>query len=567
MISRIQQYLITRYPLVWNTRLVWTIPTLLLLHLSFFLTGLLEPFSLNDLTTWNLLNVPLGVYLFSVLVSALFVTIWLVFYLRNNPFKLKFPLPRKKLTLELLIIFLHFFGSITFFKSYETGRVLNIRQFTQHINVEEEMLTTNLAFHLIPIKGYPYSSRNTCDSVAHRALKNLEDSTISYHYNLYITQPFVYLDEEMREKLKSGVWNPEEMDAMEEEELEGLIESVQEQDYYYSSNKMEAFNPYVVFSFLHYCYDELGTLDNSSFKDTPKKEMLEQLHLRRAKADRVNSWLRNGQKDSVMSAIESYFQLLRTYGYEYQFNSEVHARRLFSDTLFYVKEIINNNRPGILDTYVDFVPNQIETVFSNILRSRKSIAWSIEFLIIVLYIVMGFTILLFSFRITQLKTWFISLIGCGIVALVYSLIVAITNNTSALGYLLLVLFFGALSAFMVLSKMNKMVGGVVFLWFIYGFIALVPVAVDWMIEASAPQTEYSVTSSESVTVYEEVAEDHVYHPYRETLVIPAEEPSAEHLFLKRNQEMIVLLNIPFTLLFFMLFVIPMAYRWQSNPEE
>jgi hypothetical protein len=565
MISNIQQYLITRYPLVWNTRLVWTIPTLILLHLGFFLTGLLEPISLNDLTNWNVLNVPLGVYLFSVLVSALFVTIWLVFYLRNNAFKSKFPLRRGKLMLELFIIFLHFFGSSVFFKSYEAGHVLNIRQFTQNINVEEQVLTTNLALHLIPVKGYPYSNRNTCDSVAHRALKNLEDTSLPYYYDLYITQPFVYLDDEMREKLKTGMWNPDEMEKMEDEELEDLIESVQEQDYYYSSNKMEAFNPYVTFSFLHYCYDEMGESLDKSLRDTPKKEIFELIDLRRAKADRVNSWLRNGQKDSVINAIESYFLLLKTYGYDYRFNSEEHARRLISDSLFSVKQIINTGRPGTYDTYVDFVPTQIETVFSNILRSRKSIAWSMDFCIAVLYVVMGFTILLFSFRITRLKTWFISLIGCGIVALVYSLIVAITNNASALGYLLLVLFFGALSAFMVLNKMNKTVGGVVYLWFIYGFLALVPVAVEWMIEASAPQSEYSVTSTEPF--YEEVKADEVYHPYRETLVIPAEEPSAQHLFLKKNQDMIVLLNIPFTLLFFMLFVIPMAYRWQSNPEE
>ncbi|MGZ8537004.1 MAG: hypothetical protein ACXWV9_02020, partial [Flavisolibacter sp.] len=52
MIKRINQHLLTHYPLIWNTRIIWVLSANFILHLLFFLAGFASINSL-DFTRYN----------------------------------------------------------------------------------------------------------------------------------------------------------------------------------------------------------------------------------------------------------------------------------------------------------------------------------------------------------------------------------------------------------------------------------------------------------------------------------------------------------------------------------
>ena len=114
MFKKINDILISKYPLLWNTKAVFVIPLAIIIHLLFYLAGFIYPISIDELWQYYHFKED-SVVMLSVLISALFIIIWLVFYLRNNPFKSFYTLGRGYMFKEFVLIFTVFFSSATFF--------------------------------------------------------------------------------------------------------------------------------------------------------------------------------------------------------------------------------------------------------------------------------------------------------------------------------------------------------------------------------------------------------------------------------------------------------------------
>ncbi len=164
VIHRINQYLLERYPAIWNTRLVWMLLIALGIHILFFTAGyatFISPTSLHQrLYDFNVLNGN-GAMLFAVAVTIILLVLWLVSLLKHNAFKNFYPGNRAKIFLGFFYYLLIIFACSTFHMSYMMGYKTFIHQKYPVAKFEAQRLTAAKAapFLLLNIEDYALTNR------------------------------------------------------------------------------------------------------------------------------------------------------------------------------------------------------------------------------------------------------------------------------------------------------------------------------------------------------------------------------------------------------------------------
>lgn len=161
---RINQYLLERYPNVWNTRLVWMLLIALGIHILFFTGGyftFISPTSLHrQLYDFDVMNGN-GVMLFAVAVTIILLVLWLVYLFKNNAFKNFYPTSRAKIFLGFLYYLLIIFACSTFHMSYMIGYKTFLNKKYPVAKFEAQRLTAAKAapFLLLNIDDYELGNR------------------------------------------------------------------------------------------------------------------------------------------------------------------------------------------------------------------------------------------------------------------------------------------------------------------------------------------------------------------------------------------------------------------------
>lgn len=153
-INKINQYLLEKYPTVWNTKIVWMLLASLLVHILFFIIGYLshlDPVSLQTRTVRDdyFRN---GLIFIHLIISILMIVGWLIMMFKNNAFKNFYPLSRGKLFSQFVQYFVIIFASTTFYFSYMSG----FKMFINNKYPDSEM-KANID---IINRSYPFLSQN-----------------------------------------------------------------------------------------------------------------------------------------------------------------------------------------------------------------------------------------------------------------------------------------------------------------------------------------------------------------------------------------------------------------------
>lgn len=180
---RLDQYLLTHHPLLWNMRVHHIWPAIIVAHLLFFVAGFAPVTVPESLTRYGLYSSE-GAVSMAVLSAILLAVSWMVFYFRHNALKKAYPLAKGRLVAEAGLIFLTCLGFTTFNASYQGGRYSHIRMLTSGTDVPREGNISNLAHHFLPFNQADFSQyrdctyrRDTLDTMATRV------DTFSYlHY-------------------------------------------------------------------------------------------------------------------------------------------------------------------------------------------------------------------------------------------------------------------------------------------------------------------------------------------------------------------------------------------------
>jgi hypothetical protein len=136
-LNKFNQYLLERYPTVWNTKIVWMLLAALVFHIVFFIIGYvshidpvsLQKYSVKDDYFRN------GVIFIHLIISILLIVGWLLMMLKNNAFKNFYPTSKGKLFGQFVQYFIIIFSCTTFYFSYMTG----FRMFINNKYPDQEM--------------------------------------------------------------------------------------------------------------------------------------------------------------------------------------------------------------------------------------------------------------------------------------------------------------------------------------------------------------------------------------------------------------------------------------------
>ena len=122
-INQINQYLLERFPNIWNTRIVWMLLLGIAVHLIFFFIGFVSHASPSTLQHSGAVNDYLtsGLIFVHIIISVLMIVGWLVYMFKNNAFKSFYPSSGRKLFFEFVQYFIIIFVSTTFYFSYMSG--------------------------------------------------------------------------------------------------------------------------------------------------------------------------------------------------------------------------------------------------------------------------------------------------------------------------------------------------------------------------------------------------------------------------------------------------------------
>jgi len=165
-IRNINQYLLERYPTIWNTKIVWVLSISLIVHLIFFLFGLFSlnnPELLHDRGAKDIFFDNGSVFL-SIILSILILVFWMINMFKNNAFKNFYPVSRFKLFSQFMHYFVIIFCATTFYYSYNYGvktyisSVYNDARFTKEITIANKaaiFLSHDIKDYTVNKRKYP----------------------------------------------------------------------------------------------------------------------------------------------------------------------------------------------------------------------------------------------------------------------------------------------------------------------------------------------------------------------------------------------------------------------------
>jgi hypothetical protein len=146
-IARVNTYLIEKYPMVWNTRLVWMLAISLLIHGCFFIAGFLAVTNVELLHEKRVVDLFYnnGAVFFGIMITILQLVIWLVYMFKNNAFKNFYPTTRFNLFVQFVFYLLIIFSASSFYYSYVGGLKTYVEMTFEDENMQEDIKAANEA--------------------------------------------------------------------------------------------------------------------------------------------------------------------------------------------------------------------------------------------------------------------------------------------------------------------------------------------------------------------------------------------------------------------------------------
>ena len=448
MIKRINQHLLTHYPLVWNTRLVWTLTTAFMMHLLYFLAGFSAPAASQfkyHYTSWSIGGENLMI--FSILFSIVFVITWLVYYLRNNAFKQFYIIDKWHLAKEFLAIFIIILSATTFFESFNFGLRTRVQQITSTSKFAEEANTINIAAAFITTSKEEYFILNNCNKNEYElqegAAATVQDST-SLNFN-----------DSANRAIRAALLLPN------------------------------------AYSYLNYCRQMIDA-------------EFEGLRSRQQNFDIKNTWINAGNKDSITQVLEAAKKICAKYAVLCNYNSRELTDWVFNDSLhsvtnsvatqeYYTNDAGQHRNTNYVEIYqLRQVFDFMESCFVLSRPSRFAEGWMIE-----IYVALSLSIILLAYRRFSRKVFLISVIGAIVWVIIITLF-GVTGGADRYGIPVFCIFLFALFTLIPIinfkNRQGKLVAGVALNWQLV-LLPMVPMFIVWLIsgyyhDMTLPYTSY-----------------------------------------------------------------------------
>lgn len=129
-INQFNQYLLEKYPTLWNTKIIWMLMAGLVVHILFFIIGYVSHMDPVSLQKYSIKDdyFKSGIIFIHLIISILMIVGWLIMMFKNNAFKNFYPTSKGKLFSQFVQYFIIILVSTTFYFSYMIG----FRMFINH---------------------------------------------------------------------------------------------------------------------------------------------------------------------------------------------------------------------------------------------------------------------------------------------------------------------------------------------------------------------------------------------------------------------------------------------------
>lgn len=526
-IYKTNQYLLERYPTIWNTRLVWMLLAAATLHLLFFVFGfftLTNPEMLQERRVTNLFFENGSIFL-SVIISILLVVTWIIYMFKNNAFKNFYPTTRLKLFGQFILYLVIVLSCTTFYISYQYGMKTYIastyseEQLNKEIEVANDaylFLSEKLENYTLNQRRFPkpfnelYCETNTRFIYYDSPYMSFEDDDYQFYslrsIEIPINKSYNKITGSNDLSKSSGYIYSKTTDSIRTYYFKDSVVNVQQfvktpfpslynmSSTFFVSTKSKLRDEY------DYNYAKYSGYDYNS---TPLFSLRH--HLRNKRNYKL---LERNDKTEIKQLLTDFLTISNYYKIDHNLTTAEWFNLVYHPNNFEVKnfirdqakrdygyqDVVTGNRTKTQEFYSNrltdyyYQNNALRNVFENIESVRYSNP--LESIHIFLWLAFFFAAIIFIFRITGLKPLLFSILTIGVLTLIISLFAALLfyivgGNDDFVGYFLMYLVF-ALSTLIILipivfyTRVKKLVVAIClnismvgFSLYIFGIIGLI----------------------------------------------------------------------------------------------
>jgi hypothetical protein len=388
MFKNIQKYLLLNHPLLWNTKVVPALTFAILFHILFFGIGYLAGgITFNEGYYDNSFDNGVAIF-FSVILSVLFFIVWFIFYIRNNGFKSFYPQKKHSLFKEWIIILLISILNISYSMSYLAGKNIHTRTYFTQVEIEKRaQIILKASIFIEGDFGYNQTEANQNGDITFNKK--------TYHQNSLMNK------------------------------------------------NIDEFYGYIQYSNFPSTIDAL-----------PNKKSFDVI---------VKTWMQNDNQLEIKKLMQDYLKLVKEHKLSTNLTSEKWFEltyhypdfMVYENILRYKKDESYNKSDYATPTTVDvasanassnyYLPHDIlKDKYEQIFRAWEEPIIDLELLRTLLYVGIGFSLLLFSFKVTSGRSFIIAMVAIGVLWMIFGIISVLSNS----GYAFLV-FVVALISFLI----------------------------------------------------------------------------------------------------------------------
>lgn len=438
MFQSIQKNMLLKHPVLWNLRVVPAVIILVILNILSFGFGFITEFiDFKEYENNYHYENNISFIFLAIAISLLLLILWLVNYFKNNAFKAFYPVKPGQLYKEWLLLFGMLFGMSLFIPAFFYGKEVKIRSYYSEAELRKRAAILSEASFFI--EG-SYSFHNTIET---------------YEGDV-VTETTVAVDTAATVQTTDSLTNCH--------------------CFYLRGKK------YSTSSLLN------KNIDSYSFFDQPTDS------LRRLK---IQNWLIDQKKDSVINVMKAYLAIANEHNLKGNVTPEEWYALLVENPEFetlntigpkqddgvYIQNEYNfNNRFDSINKYIVNVDNEareyyrhyvphdyLDYNYNRMVNAYVSPDMNLTSLLIPLYIALGLSLLIFSFRVTSGKQWLIALVVVIIFNILSGIFTALINSDYSYPIAILFLLFSAYFYFIrtTIKKESKKISGIminILLW-------------------------------------------------------------------------------------------------------
>lgn len=441
MLSKIQNKLLLKHPLLWNTRIVPLLAVNILIHLFFFVVGYANgtiDFEQEYIKTGD---VPGTMAFLNVIVSMLVLVVWLVFYLRNNAFKALYPRKKGILYKEWLIILLACFTSLTYHFSFSYAHDLHRRNYFSEEEFKQRADVLSMASLFVDggFQSTKWKQVKQGDSIVNEKLTSFKFSGTDYPLHSLMNKVMHDYSIQSHEKdslnqlrVKGWLHNQQKDSVLWLlQETEKIVKS---HDLTYNGNAKlwldKTYTPPRFTKFRVIGREEFYPAGNPS--RTTKYNNYDYTE------SAPDSLTPAGQLNKTVPKANDTLYVYNSYGDQYNTVNLIDNTVSIKDGSVYVHP----------KYYIPF--EKLESSYGAISEAWVRPTADFDYFIIMFYVALGISLLIFSFRVTSGRSFLISIISFGITALLiglFCLIFALNgsgNYTEVVYFIIWLLIYGCL---------------------------------------------------------------------------------------------------------------------------